>query len=65
MDGYKQLAAAIVERAALDYRNALKYRDQSEKIKIEGFFKSDWFFALAEIDGKELVRKIRAQEVSV
>ena len=42
-DGYKELAAAIVERAVLDYRNALTNQDKYGRVSLEKFFCSGWF----------------------
>lgn len=39
-DGYKELAAAIVERAVIDYKTALKNQDNSVIYSLERFFRS-------------------------
>lgn len=65
MDGYKLLAAAIVERAVLDYKEALKSKDNYETYLLERFFSSSWFQSLAEADGKVLMKKIKAMEVTL
>lgn len=64
---YKELAAAVVRQAAVDYRSALlkliKYpRDRDahyERDSLECFFCSDWFTLLSNMDGKYLMRKIK------
>lgn len=58
-EGYKELAAAIVERAVWDYRNALKYKKKSEIHSLEKFFLSGWFELLSDYDGDEVMRIIR------
>lgn len=58
-EGYKELAAAIVERAVWDYRNALKYKKKSEIHSLEKFFLSGWFELLSDYDGDEIMRIIR------
>ena len=58
-ESYKELAAAIVERAVWDYRNALKYKKKSEIHSLEKFFLSGWFELLSDYDGDEIMRIIR------
>lgn len=64
------LAAAIIIRAANDYREAyskyLKARRKSKKdfyrLKMEEcelFFRSSWFGVLADLDGEELIKKLK------
>ena len=61
------LANAIIEQAAKDYRLALRYHfkhPESPKYKrdvqeIESFFRSDWYTALTDVDGENLIREIR------
>ena len=67
--GYRDLADAIILQAVNDYRGAVKrlicktydakaYRDIQE---IEGFFQSDWFQVLCDLDGRKLLQSIRAR----
>ena len=58
-DGYKELAAAIVERAVLDYRASLMNQDKYERVSLEKFFCSGWFDVLSDCDGKILMQMIR------
>lgn len=58
-DGYKELAAAIVERAVLDYRAALTNQDKYGRVILEKFFCSGWFDVLSDCDGKILMQMIR------
>ena len=58
-EGYKELAAAIVERAVLDYRAALTNQDKYERVSLEKFFCSGWFDILSDCDGKILMQMIR------
>lgn len=58
-DGYKELAAAIVERAVLDYRAALTNQDKYRRVSLEKFFCSGWFDVLSDCDGKILMQMIR------
>ena len=58
-DGYKELAAAIVERAVLDYRAALMHQDKYGRVSLEKFFCSGWFDILSDCDGKILMQMIR------
>lgn len=58
-DGYKELVAAIVERAVLDYRAALTNQNKYERVSLEKFFCSGWFDVLSDCDGKVLMQMIR------
>lgn len=61
MDGYKELANAIIMQAAKDYRKALKYDERGRKREIENFFRSGWFTVLTDISGEMLIQKLRAE----
>lgn len=58
-DGYKELAAAIVEHAVIDYKTALKNQDNSVIYSLERFFRSAWFEVLSECDGEVLMQMVR------
>ena len=68
-DPYETLANAIVLRAVQDYRAALKRlkkhpnkKDvENEVIKIEKFFKSQWYQALTSVDGEYLINRLRKE----
>jgi hypothetical protein len=67
MNGYEMLAAAVVERAVLDYKQALeniraKYNvleAQNVIRNLERFFRSEWFSILSDLDGEMLVQQLR------
>lgn len=71
MNGYEELAAAIVARAVQDYRMALKYlkkhprrsrrRTKFENLKhdCERFFTGDWIRELTDVDGRKIMEKIQ------
>ena len=69
-DPYKNLAAAIVEKAVIDYRKAIrKVRKHphnefalSEKQELERFFRSSWCRMLTDIDGEVIIEKIQQME---
>ena len=61
MDGYKELANAIILQAVKDYRKALKYDERGRKREIERFFRSEYFTVLTNISGEMLIRKLRAE----
>lgn len=69
-DPYKNLAAAIVEKAVIDYRKALKKTRKypnnefalSEKAELERFFRSSWCRMLTDIDGEVIIEKIQQME---
>ena len=70
MEGYQELANAVVMQAVKDWRAAvrtLKKRSRHEKAKklkaeCERFFKSDWFKALTDVDGNMILRKLKREE---
>ena len=70
-DPYKNLAAAIVEKAVIDYKKALrrhrKYPNNeftlSEIAELERFFRSAWYKTLTAVDGEYLMDRIK-KEVS-
>jgi len=72
MNGYQELANAIILQACKDYRKALKTlkkfpedkKAKSECTEIEKFFHSDFYGKLTQIDGDVLIEKMR-KEVQV
>ena len=61
MEGYKELANAIILQASKDYRKALKYDERGRKPEIDKFFRSEWFAILTNISGEMLIQKLRAE----
>ena len=72
MNGYEELANAIILQAVKDYRDAverLKYTPddksaQHDKRSIERFFRSEWFSILSDLNGELLLKKLK-EEVSL
>lgn len=68
-DPYKDLARAVVEQAAKDYRSAvkkLKKRPDDRCARktareVEGFFRSDWFSALSGLDGEYIIQRLKEE----
>lgn len=67
-EAFYNLANAIVERAAIDYRYAIQglplqhnsgVLPKSAIIQLESFFRSQWFTALTTLDGEQLMQLIR------
>ena len=63
---YQDLANAIVERAVEDYRYVLSGYSKKENAplkekEIEKFFLGEWFSLLTNIDGKDLLKRIRRE----
>jgi hypothetical protein len=54
MNPYRELADAIIIKAVDDYRKHKKLRSS-----IARFFKSDWFKILTDIDGEDLLKKLK------
>ena len=69
MNGYEELANAIILQAVKDYREALRLlsmnpNDKSAKRdqrNIERFFRSEWFKALTTIDGERLISELESE----
>ncbi len=67
MTPFEALANAIIEQAAKDYQLALRYhfkhpespKHKQKVTEIERFFRSDWYTALTDVDGENLIREIR------
>ncbi len=66
---YENLANAIILQAAKDYRMTLKSlkanprnRDAlADKREIEGFFGSQWYSALTDVNGEMLIRSMQRE----
>lgn len=66
-EAYENLANAIVESAAKDYKSALirqkrnpESRTAAEDVKrLEKFFYSDWYEMLTNLDASYLIRKMK------
>ena len=66
--GWQALADAIILQAAEDYRRLTRrlivHPDEldnvSEMRRIERFLRSDWFGVLSELDGRRLLRDLKA-----
>ena len=70
MTPYENLANAIIIQACKDYRKAYKrylrrYRStdkpDEELVKLENFFRSDWYNTLTSIDGEYIMARIRKE----
>ena len=58
-EGYKELAVAIVGRAVIDYKTALKSRNNSATYSLERFFCSAWFEVLSDCNCEILMQIVR------
>ena len=66
--GWRALADAIILQATEDYRRLpqriAKHPDEldnvSEMRRIERFLRSDWFGVLSDLDGRRLLRDLKA-----
>ena len=59
IDPYQELANAIILQAVHEYRDTMNQKTLSE---IEEFFLSDWFEILTNIDGRDLLMKLRREK---
>ena len=66
MDGYRELANAVVIQAVKDWREAAAHpRSQKAKetlAECEAFFRSDWCMLLSNMDGKVILEKLRREK---
>ena len=72
-DPYEELANAIVIQACDDYKRAYTChlrsngkgkRTARQLADLEYFFRSDWYKTLTEVDGEQLMERLRAQVAS-
>lgn len=69
MDGYKELAAAIVEKALMDFkaaRNNIRKNynvNYSEKtiLEVSQFLKSEWFTMISDLNGCLLLKMMKEE----
>ena len=69
MNGYEELANAIILQAVKDYREALRLLGmnpndksaQRDKRSIELFFHSQWFSILTDLNGELLLKKLKEE----
>ena len=69
MDGYKELAAAIIEKALMDFKTARNnirknYNvDYSEKtiLEVSQFLKSEWFTMISDLNGCLLLKMMKEE----
>ncbi|MCR4884128.1 MAG: hypothetical protein K6A68_11185 [Clostridiales bacterium] len=70
MDGYEELAQAIILQAVKDYRKVLKMLGRrpdnlpwmKEKRSCESFFHSYWFSVLTGVDPDQILDGLRKEE---
>ena len=66
---YENLMIAIIKQAVYDYRGAMrrlkrKSRNVDARLRaddVEGFFRSEWFKVLTDVDGEYLIRKLQEE----
>lgn len=58
-EGYVPLSAAIIERALLDYKQALSEKDEGTIRECARFLRSQWFAFLSDLDGEKLIAIMR------
>ncbi len=61
MNGYEDLANAIVLQAVNDYRLARKKKESAKQVALVQFFRSKWFAVLTNIDGRLLEQKLKEE----
>ena len=69
MDGWENLASAIIEVAAHDYKQALKilerypgsYYAMRQKYKLEQFFRGDLYSMLTDVSGDYLIERLKKE----
>ncbi len=69
IDPYKELANAVILQAVEDYRKWTKEysgsRDdrklRKQIVELKEFFRSEWFSILTNLDGEQLLAKLKAE----
>ncbi len=69
VNGYEHLANAVIVQACHDYRllaTRLKKSPenvvlQGEILKLEQFFRSEWFQVLSEADGEQILKQLQRE----
>ena len=60
-EGYVPLSAAIIERALLDYKQALSEKDEGTIRECERFLRSQWFDFMSGMNGERLIKMMREE----
>ena len=63
---YSNLSNAIILQAMNDYKRALSMCRSCDEltpqaIKLEKFFRSQWYYELTDVDGELIINKIRKE----
>ena len=69
IDPYKELANAVILQAVEDYRKWTKEYSGSHDdrklrkgiVELKEFFRSEWFSLLTELDGEQLLARLKAE----
>ena len=61
MDGYQELANAIVLQAVKDYRMT---ENQQDLDSLERFFRSEWFAVLTTLDPDFLIQQLQKEKAT-
>ena len=61
INGYENLANAIIIQAAEDYRRALESDNRGTQREIERFFRSDWFIVLTDLNPELLLKRLKQE----
>ena len=61
MNGYEELANAIVLQAVNDYRLARKKKESAKQVALVQFFRSKWFAVLTKVDGRLLEQRLKEE----
>lgn len=59
--GYKLLAAAVIEKALLDYKAALITKNKDGINEAERFLRSQWFDFMSDMNGEKLIKMMREE----
>lgn len=71
MNPWENLAQAVIVQAAKDYRSAaIQHKKHPKRIvhilmmqDCEEFFLSDWFRLMTELDGENLLRRLKEKSI--
>lgn len=61
-DGYHNLCNAVIIQAIKDHRSAVRKNNKDEIERIERFFRSRYFSFYSDLDGEDVLRRLKKYE---
>ena len=61
-DGYHNLCNAVIIQAIKDHRSAVRKNNKDEVERIERFFRNRYFSFYSDLDGEDVLRRLKKYE---